>query len=67
MQGYNSVLNHDKLIKTISVMDELVLWKVESGVNVAQKVACEFTASFEISIIEQVEEVLDKVTEQGVN
>ena len=67
VKRYDTVLNHNHFGKTVPIMNDLVLWKVEPGVDVAQKIAGELTSTFEISVIEQIEEILDEVAEQCIN
>ena len=52
MQRYHSVLDHHHFGETVPIMNDLILWKVQPRVNVAQKVAGELTSAFEISVIE---------------
>lgn len=48
-------------------MNNFVLRKVEPGVDIAQEVAGKLTSTFEISVIEEIEEILDEVAEQCIN
>jgi|TARA_B110000305_G_C19265586_1_gene551764 hypothetical protein len=52
MKRYDTVLNHHHFGETIPIMNDLILWKIEPRVNVAQKVAGELASAFEISVIE---------------
>ena len=44
-----------------------VLWQVKSRIDIAKEVACELTTSFKLGIIEQIEEVLNKVAEKSID
>ena len=66
-QGDHALLDHDKLGEVLSNADDLVLRKIQPRVDVAQEVASELTAAFKLLIVEQVEEVGDKVAKQAVD
>lgn len=66
-KGDNTLLDHNKLTKVLSDCNNLVLRQVEPRIDVAEEVTSKFTTSFELGVIEQVEEVSDEVSEKRIN
>ena len=66
-KNHDPFLNHVELRECVSVLDDLVAWKIYPGVKVAQKVADELSSSLEAKILvqEHVLEILNEAAEQS--
>ena len=64
---YYTLLDHDKLTEVLPNAYNLILWQVQSGVDVTEEVAGKLAASLELRVVEQVEKVGDEVSKHTVD
>jgi hypothetical protein len=60
-------LDHDHLIKLLTISHNYVARQVQSWSDIAKEVTCKFTTPLEFSIVEKIEEVSDKIPEESID
>lgn len=62
----DALLDHDQLSELFAIPNNFISWQIQLRVDVAQEVACKFATALKFGIVEEIEEIGQKVTKQAI-
>ena len=63
----HTLLDHDQLGEVISISQDIILWKVQPGVYVAEKIILKFTPSLKRRVFKHIIKIANEWSEQRLD